>query len=61
MVTNVKIETKLLDEAISYGNFKSKKELTEDALRTFIMLRKQARIKQYRGKLNWNENLEREI
>jgi len=58
MLTSVKIETKLLDEAIAFGKYKSKKELTEEALRTYIMIHKQARIKAYRGSLKWNGNLE---
>jgi Arc/MetJ family transcription regulator len=58
MRTNIVIDDKLMKEALKLGGFKTKKEAVEEGLRTYIQLSKQASIRQLRGKLRWDGDLE---
>lgn len=44
MSTNLALDTKLLEEALSVGGFKSKKDTVNQALREFVQRRKQREI-----------------
>lgn len=58
MRTNIVIDDGLLDDAIKLTGAKTKKEAVELGLRTLITLKKQENIKKFRGKLNWEGDLD---
>lgn len=58
MRTNIVIDDRLMDEVIKLTGVKTKKEAVELGLLTLIRIKKQEKIKQYRGKLNWDGNLD---
>lgn len=58
MRTNIVIDDQLMDEVIKLTGAKTKKEAVELGLLTLIRIKKQEKIKQYRGKLNWDGNLD---
>ena len=58
MRTNIVIDDGLLDDAIKLSGAKTKKEAVELGLRTLIALKKQENIKKFRGKLNWEDDLD---
>lgn len=51
MATNLKIDTALLDEALILGEFGTKKDTVNEALRTFIRQQKQRRFLELEGSL----------
>ncbi len=58
MRTNIVIDDKLMDEAIKLTGAKTKKDAVELGLKTIIRLKKQEKIKAYKGKLKWDGDLE---
>jgi Arc/MetJ family transcription regulator len=58
MRTNIVIDDKLMDESLRITGLKTKREAVEQGLRTLIRLGKQAQIRKYRGKLNWQGDLD---
>lgn len=58
MRTNIVIDDKLMNEAIKITGAKTKKEAVEQGLKTIIRLKKQEKIRAYRGKLKWEGNLD---
>lgn len=58
MRTNVVIDDNLMKEAMLLGEFKTKRETIEKSLEFFIRLKNQAKIRNYRGKLRWEGDLE---
>jgi Arc/MetJ family transcription regulator len=58
MRTNIVIDNTLMQEALKATGLKTKKEAVELGLKTLITLRKQAAIKELRGKLVWEGNLD---
>jgi len=59
MRTNIVIDDKLMAEAIKLSQLKTKKAVVETGLRLLIQIKKQERIKNLRGKLNWVGDLEK--
>lgn len=59
MRTNVGIDDELMEEALRIGGYKTKREAVEQALRLLIRLQRQGKIRNYRGKLKWEGNLEK--
>jgi Arc/MetJ family transcription regulator len=59
MRTNIVIDDKLMRDALRATGLKTKREAVELGLRTLVRLNKQAHIRQFRGKLHWEGNLER--
>ncbi|RJP27042.1 MAG: type II toxin-antitoxin system VapB family antitoxin [Candidatus Omnitrophota bacterium] len=59
MRTNIVIDDALMKEALGLSGCKTKKETVEEALRLLIQMKKQAFIHQYRGKLQWEDDLEK--
>ena len=57
MRTNIVIDDQLMDQALTLSGFKTKKETVEEALRLLISLRSQDKIRKFRGKLNWEGDL----
>jgi len=58
MRTNIVIDDDLMEEVLKITGLKTKREAVELGLKTLIRLRKQAPIKDYRGKLPWEGDLE---
>ena len=59
MRTNIVIDDKLMAEAVKLSQLKTKKAVVETGLRLLIQIKKQERIKSLRGKLNWDDDLEK--
>jgi Arc/MetJ family transcription regulator len=58
MRTNIVIDDDLMQEALQTTGLKTKREVVEIALQTLIRLKKQERIKAFRGTLPWDGNLD---
>jgi Arc/MetJ family transcription regulator len=59
MRTNIEIDENLMEEAMKASGFSTKKATVEEGLRLIVRLKKQERIKEYRGKLKWEGNLDK--
>jgi len=59
MRTNIVIDDNLMNDALQITGLKTKRETVELGLKTLIKLKKQAEIKQFKGKLKWDDDLER--
>jgi Arc/MetJ family transcription regulator len=58
MRTNIVIDDKLMRDTLRATGLKTKREAVDRALRTLLRMRKQAAIRQLRGKLNWQGDLD---
>jgi Arc/MetJ family transcription regulator len=58
MRTNIVIDDKLMRDTLRVTGLKTKREAVDQALRAFLRLRKQAEMRQLRGKLDWQGNLD---
>jgi len=58
MRTNIVIDDTLMDKAISVSGFTTKKETVEDALKLYVRVKNQASILKYKGKIEWEGDLE---
>ena len=58
MRTNIVIDDKLMRDTLRATGFKTKREAVEEGLRTLLRLNRQAEIRKYRGKLNWEGDLD---
>ncbi len=56
--TNIVIDDKLMRDTLRATGLRTKREVVEQGLETLLRLRKQAEIRQFRGKLNWQGDLE---
>lgn len=54
MATNLAIDDKLLDEALRVGGHKTKKATVTEALREYILRRRQARVLELFGKVDYD-------
>jgi Arc/MetJ family transcription regulator len=59
MRTNIVIDDRLMKEALRLTGLKTKREAVDLGLRTLLRLRQQMEIRRYRGKLNWQGDLDR--
>jgi len=57
MRTNIVLDENLIERAQKLTGIKTKREVVQEALRTLILLREQAEVRQFRGKLKWEGNL----
>jgi Arc/MetJ family transcription regulator len=57
MRTNIEIDDKLMNDTLKLTGIKTKREAVELGLKTLLRLRKQEQIKQFRGKLDWQGDL----
>jgi Arc/MetJ family transcription regulator len=57
MRTNIVIDDKLMRETLRATGLKTKREAVDQALRTLLRLRRQAKIRRFRGKLDWQGDL----
>ncbi len=58
MRTNIVIDDTLMKEVLKVTGLKTKCEAIELGLKTLLRLKKQERIKIFRGKLHWEGDLE---
>lgn len=58
MRTNIVLDDALMNKALKIGGFKTKKATIENALRLFIQIKGQQKIKKLKGKIHWEGNLE---
>ena len=58
MRTNIVIDDDLMADAMRATGVKTKREAVELGLRTLLRLRKQAEIRNFRGKLPWSGDLD---
>ncbi len=58
MRTNIVIDDELMDETLRVTGLKTKREAVELGLRTLLQLRRQAQIRHFRGKLDWQGDLD---
>jgi Arc/MetJ family transcription regulator len=58
MRTNIVLDENLIERAKKLTGIKTKREIVQEALRTLILLREQAEVRQFRGKLKWEGNLD---
>jgi len=57
MRTNIVIDDELMANALKLTGLKTKREAVELGLRTLVKMKKQEKIRQYRGKLPWQGDL----
>ena len=58
MRTNIVIDDKLMTVALKTSGLKTKKEVVEEGLRLLVKVKNQIKLKQLRGKLKWEGNLD---
>jgi Arc/MetJ family transcription regulator len=58
MRTNIVIDDQLMKDALRATGLKTKRDVVELGLRTLLRLRQQEEIKQFRGKLKWEGDLD---
>jgi Arc/MetJ family transcription regulator len=58
MRTNIEIDDSLMAEALVATGIKTKREAVELGLKTLIRLKQQEHIRQFRGKLKWEGDLD---
>jgi len=58
MRTNIVIDDKLMQDTLRATGLKTKREAVEQGLRTLLRLRRQEEIRRYRGKLDWQGDLD---
>ena len=58
MRTNIVIDDELMEEALKATGLITKKEAVELGLKTLVRLKKQERIRRFKGKLSWEGDLE---
>ncbi len=58
MRTNIVIDDAIMQTALKLGGYKTKKATIEHALRLFIQIKGQQKIKGLKGKVKWEGNLD---
>ena len=58
MRTNIVIDDELMAAALKLTGIRTKREVVETALKIIIDLKKQEQIRNYRGNLEWQGDLE---
>lgn len=58
MRTNIVIDDKLMNETLRVTGLKTKREAVELGLKTLLRLRQQEEIRKYRGRLDWQGDLD---
>jgi Arc/MetJ family transcription regulator len=59
MRTNIVIDDKLMKDALELSGFRTKKAAVEAGLRLLVRFSRQARVKDFKGKLEWSGDLDR--
>ncbi len=58
MRTNIEIDDKLMKRAMKVARTSTKRETVEKALETLIRLENQKSVRQLRGKIDWDGDIE---
>jgi len=58
MRTNITIDEKLMAAALKTSGLSTQKDVVEEALKLLVQVKKQSRLKQLRGKLKWEGDIE---
>lgn len=58
MRTNIVIDDELMVDALKLTGLKTKREAVELGLQTLVRLKKQEEVRRFRGKLQWEGNLD---
>lgn len=58
MRTNIEIDDQLMSEVLNVTGLRTKEDAVELGLKTLIRLKKQERIKKFRGQLEWTGDLD---
>lgn len=58
MRTNIVLDDELVARAQELSGIKTKREVVDQALRTFIRIQEQTRVRALRGKLRWEGDLD---
>jgi len=58
MRTNIEIDDRLMESALKATRLKTKREVVELGLRTLVRLGRQGEIRHFRGKLQWEGDLD---
>lgn len=58
MRTNIVIDDKLMKDTLRATGLKTKREVVELGLRTVLRLRRQEELRRFRGKVNWQGDLD---
>jgi Arc/MetJ family transcription regulator len=56
--TNIVIDDELMDAVLAETGLKTKREAVQAGLRTLLQLKQQERIRNFRGKLAWEGDLD---
>ena len=59
MRTNIVIDDRLMRQAMAASHLTTKRAVVEEGLRLLVQLRAQSRIRELRGKVKWEGNLDR--
>jgi Arc/MetJ family transcription regulator len=51
--TNIVIDDHLMSEALAASGLKTKREVVEECMRQYVQLKRQSRLRELRGKVNW--------
>ncbi len=57
MRTNIEIDDKLMKDALKATGVKTKREAVELGLKTLVQLRAQEKVRQLKGKITWEGDL----
>jgi Arc/MetJ family transcription regulator len=58
MRTNIEIDDKLMKDALKATGVKTKREAVELGLKTLVRLRAQEKVRELRGKITWEGDLD---
>ncbi|MCI5193975.1 MAG: type II toxin-antitoxin system VapB family antitoxin [Candidatus Electrothrix sp. AU1_5] len=58
MRTNIVVDDSLMAEAMRLSSIKTKKGVIDQALRLLVQVKRQEAVRQLKGKLSWEGNLE---
>ena len=58
MRTNIVIDDELMKQVLKLTGLTTKREAVEQGLKTLVRLKRQEQIRQYRGKLRWEGDLD---
>jgi len=59
MRTNIVIDDELMKEVLKLTGLKTKREAVEQGLKTLVRLKRQEKIRKFRGELQWEGDLDR--
>jgi Arc/MetJ family transcription regulator len=58
MRTNIVIDDELMRQVLELTGLRTKREAVEQGLKALLRLKQQERIREFRGKLNWEGDLD---